>query len=138
MEKFDLSRYLGTWHEIARVRNDFEPEMTDVTAEYSLCRDGSIRVVNSGYVNGKLKQITGVAEPTGDNGVLNLSFFPGIISEYRILFVDPNYQTALVGGSDKNYLWILSRTKKIDKECLERMIILAAEDGYNVENLITS
>ena len=34
----DLSRYLGTWYEIARFNHSFERGMTDVTAEYLLRR----------------------------------------------------------------------------------------------------
>ena len=75
MKDFDLRKYLGTWFEIARIKTEFEPEMTDVKAEYSLGRDGSVRVVNSGYVGSRLNQISGVAEPTKDPGVLRLSFF---------------------------------------------------------------
>ena len=34
--EFDLSRYLGPWYEIARIKNEFEPEMKKVMANYSL------------------------------------------------------------------------------------------------------
>ena len=41
----DLSRYLGTWYEIARLPIRFEDaDCTDVSAHYSLDADGGIRV----------------------------------------------------------------------------------------------
>ena len=40
----DLSRYLGTWYEIARLPIRFEDaDCTDVSAHYSLDADGGIR-----------------------------------------------------------------------------------------------
>ncbi len=37
---FDLNRYLGTWHEVARLDHSFERGLNPVTAEYSLRGDG--------------------------------------------------------------------------------------------------
>lgn len=140
MRNFDLNKYLGTWFEIARIKNNFEPLMTDVKAEYSLNRDGSIKVINSGYINGKLNQISGIAEPTDKPGVLKLSFFPGQETEYRILFVNENYSYALVGGERDNLLWILSREKTLDEDVLAELISIGLQSGYdmghNIVNLI--
>ena len=46
-EELDLSRYLGTWYEIARFPNNFEIGCEGVTAEYSALPEGRIKVVNS-------------------------------------------------------------------------------------------
>jgi len=46
---FDTQRYLGTWFEIARLDHSFERGLSQVTAEYALNDDGSIRVINRGY-----------------------------------------------------------------------------------------
>ena len=49
--KLDLSRYLGTWYEIARFPHSFERNLVGVTATYSLREDGKIKVLNQGYKN---------------------------------------------------------------------------------------
>ena len=49
---FDLKRYLGKWYEIARIENEFSPKMDKVVAHYNLNDNGSIQVINSGYVDG--------------------------------------------------------------------------------------
>ena len=46
---FELQRYLGTWHEIARLDHSFERGLSRVTAEYSMRPDGGVRVVNRGF-----------------------------------------------------------------------------------------
>ena len=48
-DNFNLAKYLGKWHEIARLDNSFERGLTQVTAEYSLRDRGGVRVVNRGY-----------------------------------------------------------------------------------------
>lgn len=43
----DLNRYVGRWHEIARLPNRFEKKCAgSVTATYNLRTDGKIEVVN--------------------------------------------------------------------------------------------
>ena len=133
--KIVLNKYLGKWFEIARIKNHFETNMTGVTAEYSLNDDGEIRVVNSGYINGELNFITGIAKTTDKDDLLMVSFFPGIDLEYKIIAIRGDYEYALVGGSNENYLWILGRENYIYREYLEQFITLATALGYNVDNL---
>ena len=60
--KLDLSRYLGTWYEIARYDHSFERGMTDVRAEYVLRDDGKVEVLNTGWLDGKSKTAHGKAK----------------------------------------------------------------------------
>ena len=49
VDKFDASRYLGKWYEIARLDHSFERGLNNVTAQYSMGDDGGIKVLNRGY-----------------------------------------------------------------------------------------
>ncbi|MFT6899399.1 MAG: apolipoprotein D and lipocalin family protein, partial [Paraglaciecola sp.] len=49
VKDFELSRYLGTWYEIARLDHSFERGLERVTAQYSLQDDGGVTVVNRGF-----------------------------------------------------------------------------------------
>jgi hypothetical protein len=40
---FEVNRYLGTWHEIARLDHSFERGLSNVTAQYSMREDGCFR-----------------------------------------------------------------------------------------------
>lgn len=53
VKSLDLTRYLGTWYEIARFDHSFERGMENVVAEYLLRDDGKIDVINSGWKDGK-------------------------------------------------------------------------------------
>lgn len=134
----DIKKFLGGWIEIARISNDFEPNMKDVTAAYALNGDGTINVLNSGYVNGELIEIHGTARQTEQDDLLKVSFFKGIESDYKILSVfdaGKEYKYALVGGGDKNHLWMLSRTMYIVQDIYDKFIKIAENQGYNVDKI---
>ena len=139
--KIDVNKYIGKWFEIARIPTVFQLNMKNVTAEYIRDENNtSIKVINSGYVNGELKQITGLALPTEKDDLFKVSFFNGVNtvavnSDYKILAIDEDYQYALVGGSTPNYLWILSRTPNIPQREYNTLVNIAKKNGYNVKNL---
>lgn len=133
----DLKRYLGLWHEIARMDHRFERGLTDVTAEYTLKEDGTIRVENSGWNirKGKRSKIIGRAKTTSVPGLLRVSFFWKFYSDYRVLMLDPDYQWVLVGAGNSKYLWILSREKNLSKEIYDKILIEARRRGYDTKKL---
>lgn len=140
VSKFELSNYMGRWYECARLPNWFEKDMTNVSAEYSLMDDGSVKVVNSGYKNGKLKTITGKAKYAGKNfsGELKVSFFRPFYSPYRIIKLAPDYRYSVVMGDSPEYLWILSRTPHLDPADLQEIIAFLETHGFPVNKLIFS
>lgn len=135
-EVIDLQRYGGTWYEIAAFPQVFEAGCSNVTAQYSLNDDGSIQVVNTCLVNGRLRQVEGRAVPTSeDNSKLKVSFFPGMAGDYWIEAIDPNYQWALVGSPARDSLWILSRTKQLSQTVVDDLVAQAYYLGYDVDRL---
>ena len=137
---FNLSKYLGTWYEIARFDHNFERNMDNVIAEYILRPDGKVDVVNSGWRNGMYKEANGKAkqpEPLTSPAHLMVSFFLFFYSDYNILMLDDDYQVSLVGSSSPDYLWILSRTPYIEDDQLLNSIIKEAQRrGYDTSRLI--
>ena len=135
---FDVTRYMGRWHEIARLDHRFERGMTDVTADYSLNEDGSVRVVNSGLRDGQRKSIEGTARFQGDPGTASLAvtFFPLFPGGYHVFALDQDYQWALVSGPDRGYLWILARQPRMDEALYDQLVGLARDRGFPVEGLI--
>lgn len=137
---FDLSRYLGTWHEIARLDHSFERGLSRVTATYSLNADGSVKVVNRGYdaAAGEWKDAEGVARFLGEptTASLKVSFFGPFYGGYHVLALDSDYQWALVSGYNRDYLWILARTPTLPDAVTDRLVKQAAALGFAVEQLI--
>ena len=61
---FEAARYMGVWHEIARLPKWFERDLSKVTATYLL--DGDVvRITNRGFRNGEEKVSTAVGHFAG-------------------------------------------------------------------------
>ena len=132
----DLSRYLGSWYEIARFDHWFERDMTNTKANYETRKDGHIGVTNTGLKNGTAKIATAIAKTTATPGLLRVSFFRPFYGDYRILWLDSGYRHALVGGDDGDFLWILSREPKITDDMRETLLAEAKRRGYDTTRLI--
>lgn len=137
--EFKLKNYLGEWYEIARFDHGFERGMTGVIAEYSMRPDGKVKVLNSGWKDGKKKVAEGKAmqpDPLKDPSWLKVSFFLFFYSDYNILLLDEDYQYVLVGSKSPNYLWILARKSTIPDEVRDLMLAEAERLGYDTSKLI--
>jgi len=141
VEVFELDRYLGTWHEIARLNHRFERGLTNVTATYSLRADGGVDVVNRGYKakDNKWKEATGKAYFLGapDVGRLKVSFAGPFYGAYNIIELDKvDYQYSLVVGPTRSYLWILGRSPELDPGIVKTLVARADELGFPTDELI--
>ncbi len=62
VESVDLESYAGLWYEYARYDTPFDEDAEEVTAEYTLNDDGTVKVVNRGVSpDGNPTLIEGVA-----------------------------------------------------------------------------
>lgn len=139
VSEFDIMNYLGKWYEIARFDHSFERGMQNVVAEYSLRDDGKIEVINSGWKDGKFKYAEGKAkqpDKESDPAHLRVSFFMFFYSDYNILMIDDDYSVALVGSKSPDYLWILSRTPRLNQEVISILLEEAQSRGYDISKLI--
>lgn len=137
---FDKAKYLGKWYEIARLDYKWEKDLNNVTAEYSLNEDGTIKVDNKGYnvKKDKWEESIGKAKfVKKDNvGMLKVSFFGPFYSGYNVVAIDPDYKYALVAGESLKYMWILSRETSIPENIKLDYLRKAQEIGYDTSELV--
>ena len=138
---FDLNRYLGQWYEIARLDHVFERGMSDISANYQLQDDGSVKVINRGYNTQRQewKEAIGRALFVGDSDTasLKVSFFGPFYGGYHVIALDQqSYRWSLVSGPDRDYLWILSREKTLPAEVREQLVSQAQALGFATDKLI--
>ena len=137
---FDVERYLGHWHEIARIEHSFERGLIQTSATYSRNDDGTLRVVNRGYdpLSKKWKEAEGTARFVGDptQAALKVSFFGPFYGGYNVVALDENYQWAMVVGSSKDYLWILSRTPTLPPGVRNRLLAKARALGVDIDKVL--
>jgi apolipoprotein D and lipocalin family protein len=137
----DLSRYAGTWHEIARLPNRFQRDCaSDTTAKYTLRQDGKITVLNAcRKADGTTKSAKGtarVADRNGPNTKLKVTFFWPFSGDYWILDLDPEYRWVAVGEPSRKYFWILSREAHMDEGLYQQILDRARQQGYDFGNIL--
>nr|WP_317041400.1 lipocalin family protein [Flavobacterium chungangense] len=140
MTNFDSAKYLGKWYEIARLDHKWERGLDNVTAEYTLNEDKTIKVDNKGYdfKKGKWQQSIGKAKFVGKEniGMLKVSFFGPFYSGYNVIAIDEDYKYALVAGESLKYMWILSRERTIPENVKAEFLKKAQEIGYKTSDLV--
>ena len=137
---FDIDRYAGHWLELARIDHRFERGLIQTSADYSRNPDGSVRVVNRGFDPKKKawRESQGKARFVGDphTAALKVSFFGPFYGGYNVVALDPNYQWAMVVGSDLDYLWILSRVPTLPPGVRNRLLAKARALGVDVDKVL--
>ena len=140
VDSVDLSRYSGTWYEIARYPNRFQREcQSDTKAEYTLRKDGKVQVVNScRQKDGKVKTARGTAKVAdkATNAKLRVTFFWPFYGDYWIIGLSSDYRYAIVGEPKRKYLWILSRTPEMDETTYQEIVKQIRAAGYDPDKLI--
>jgi apolipoprotein D and lipocalin family protein len=137
----DLSRYLGTWYEIASFPQSFQRGCTATTATYTLRPDGDIDVLNRcrlDSVDGKEKAALGRARVTdrSTNAKLEVSFFRPFWGDYWIIGLADDYSYAVVGHPGRDYLWILSRTPAMTEPVYQAVVARLQGLGYETSRLV--
>lgn len=134
----DLNRYLGKWYEIGRLSASAQEGFDNVTATYSLKRNGKIKVYNAGYKKDKKRSITGSAwlKDKKCKGALYVRFFWPFKGEYNVIKLASDYRYAIVMGDSKRSLWILSKTQKMSIQDYQEVIEFLDVQGFNVQKIL--
>ena len=140
VEALDLERFMGDWYVIANIPTPPERGAHNAVESYRLDDQGRIRTTftfREGAVDGPEKQLTPtgfVREGTG-NAVWGMRFIWPIKAEYRVMYVDPEYRTTIVGRSKRDYVWIMAREPELSETELEGLIGRVVDAGYERDAL---
>jgi apolipoprotein D and lipocalin family protein len=138
----DTARYLGKWYEIARLPNRFQNMCeANVSATYAQKPNGKLSVNNvCKKSDGSLTSVEGEARQANNsrqNSKLQVRFAPAWLSwlpvwgDYWIIDLAPDYSYAVIGEPSRAYLWILSRTPKMDTALYEKILSEVKAKGFD-------
>ncbi len=142
----DVSRYLGTWYEIAKFPNWFQKKcVSNTKAVYTAKPDGNLRVLNScKTATGETSEAEGLARQIGakDSPKLEvrfapewLSFLPLVWGDYWVIDLDPQYQVAAVSDPRREYLWVLSRSPQLDPKVYADLLQRLTQQQFDIQKL---
>ena len=138
--ELDLSRYAGTWFEIAAMPNPFQRDCYATEAIYQPGDDGGVRVTNrchKGGPEGPLAEVVGRAwRPNPEvPSALKVQFFWPFRGDYWVLALDEHYGWAVVGQPKRKYLWILAREPHMAAQVYEDLVAKLPGWGYDPSKL---
>jgi len=136
----DLKKYCGKWYEIASYPQRFQKGCNRTTAEYTLSEKGFVILenrCNKDSVDGKQSYIKGKAfvESNSGNAKLKVQFFWPFTGKYWIIDLADDYSYAVVSHPNKKYLWILSRTPKMNDTFYQQILSRLKEKGFDLLKL---
>ncbi|MDZ7819562.1 MAG: lipocalin family protein [Aliarcobacter sp.] len=139
VEKVNLQKYFGTWYEIARYEHFFEKDCKNVSANYSMMDEETIKVINrcTKIQTNEKKEAMGRAYAIDEtNSKLKVSFFRPFYGDYWVLILDENYEYVVVGTPSREYLWILARQKTISDEVKNSILEKLPSLGFDTSKFI--
>lgn len=140
VKNVDLNKYAGKWYEIASYPQRFQKGCHCTTAEYTLSDKGYVIVenrCNRDSINGKQSYIKGKAfvDKNSGNAKLKVQFFWPFKGKYWIIDLAEDYSYAVVSHPNKKYLWILSRTPKMDSNIYDGILNRLKEKNFDLTKL---
>ena len=64
-----------------------------------------------------------------------LSFIPAVWGDYWVIDLDPTYQLGAVSEPKREYLWVLSRTAKVEPAAYDALLARLASKGFDLKRL---
>jgi len=136
----ELEKYLGKWYEIAHLPAKFQEGCNETTATYTLLKDGNVSVLNTCKRNGEVKTAKGKAKVVdkATGAKLKVTFFWPFYGDYWIIKLGKDYEYSVVGTPNLKYLWILSRTPRMDSKLFSELTEFAKSRGFDTDRLIVT
>tara|TARA_B100000029_G_scaffold514828_1_gene619193 strand:- start:1737 stop:2285 length:549 start_codon:yes stop_codon:yes gene_type:complete len=140
VEYVDIDRFMGKWYVIAAIPTIIEKNIYNAIEVYRKSKDGTIATTftfRKGGFDGEEKIYTpkGFIKDKNSNAIWGMQFIWPIKADYRIIYLDPNYETTIIGRNKRDYLWFMSRQAHIPESTYNKLLNVAKNSGYDL-NLI--
>ena len=139
VEQVDIERFMGDWYVIANIPTFLEKDAYNPIESYRLDADGTVATTftfNAGALDGEQK----IYQPRGfirdsSNAIWGMQFIWPIKADYRIVYLDKEYQYTVIGRNNRDYVWIMARAPQISEERYIALESFVAELGYDITQL---
>jgi len=140
VDKVDLPRFMGDWYVIAAIPTFIETEAFNAIENYQLNEDGTIATTFTYYkgaFDGPLKTYhpKGFVEPNTNNAIWGMQFLWPIKADFRIAYLDADYQQTIIARNARDYVWLMARTPQVSDTDYEAMVDFSRKLGYDVSKL---
>ena len=139
-KEVDIPRFMGDWYVIANIPTFIEKGATNAIESYRLNDDGTIATTftfHEGQPTGPLKRYDpkGFVQDQADHAVWRMLFMWPFKSDYRIVYLSPDYQETIIGREARDYVWIMARSPTIPEDHYQRLTERLKQEGYDVKKI---
>ncbi|MBK8974333.1 MAG: lipocalin family protein [Planctomycetes bacterium] len=136
----ELDRFMGDWFVIAHIPAAAEREACNGVESYELRPDGRVATTyafREGGFDGPLRvlQPVGRVRNRATNATWGMQFFWPFEAEYLITWLDPFYEATIIGRTERDYAWIMTRTPAVSDERYAELVAELARQGYDTARL---
>ena len=136
----DLQRFVGDWYVVANIPTGIETGAHNAVESYALNPDGTISTTfsfNKDGFDGPLKTYhpKGFVLDKKTNARWGMRFIWPIKADFRIIYLDEDYQTTVIGRSKRDYVWVMSRKPELSDEEYSRIADFVKSVGYDTTRL---
>jgi len=140
VDKVDLQRFMGDWYVIANIPTFLEQGAHNPVESYALNADGTIATTftfNADSFEGekKIYHPKGFIRNTESNAEWGMQFIWPIKADYRIVYLDDDYQYTVIGRNSRDYVWIMARNAQIPGQIYGELRDFVIDLGYDPELL---
>jgi len=141
VNQVDLPRFMGDWYVIGVIPTMIEKLAYNAVENYRLNADGTVATTFSyrkGGVDGPLKTYrpTGFVVPNTGNAIWGMQFIWPIKADFRIAYLDADYQRTIIARNARDYVWLMARTPTISEAHYEEMVAYTKFLGYDTGKLV--
>jgi len=136
----DLNRFMGDWYVIAAIPTFIEKEVYNGIESYAMNDDGSVATTftfNKGSFDGPVKTYNpkGFPDASQGNGVWGMQFIWPIKADYRIAYLDADYQTTVIARNARDYVWLMARSPDMVDAEYQKMLKFIENLGYDTSKI---
>lgn len=136
----DLDRFMGDWYVIANIPTFVEKGAHNAVENYTLNDDGTIATrftFREDGFNGEQKEYNpkGFVTDKESNAVWGMRFIWPIKADYRVIYLDDEYSTTIIGRNKRDFVWIMAREPQISDKTYAELVEFTASVGYDTSEL---
>ena len=140
VSKLDLDRFMGDWYVIASIPTVFEKNIFNAIERYDRVSADTVQTTFSYYkdgFDGKKHKMTpvGYVQNDGSNAIWKMQFVWPFKADYRVVYIDEQYNVTVVGREKRDYVWIMSRKPIINNDQYQEIVAYVESLGYDISKL---
>lgn len=140
VDHVDLNRFMGDWYVIASIPTLFEKDSYNAVERYERVGPQKIQTTftyREGAFDGPLNTMTPVGYVSDSNPAQwGMQFIWPIKADYRIVYLDDQYHTTIIGRRQRDYVWIMAREPTLPEDTYNTLVQVVASLGYDTSKLV--